>query len=79
MSLSFEEVTVNEQEKPRKKRTVELVKSTYHPTKQEIETQKIPPLSEDAPEDIEERIEILARGLTEEIEIRRLDKPRNRR
>ena len=60
-----------------KKRTVELVRSTYHPTKREKGMDGIPPLSDDAPEDISERMEILAKGLTEAVDIRWIDKPRN--
>ena len=70
---------MDENEKPKKKRTVELVRSTYQPTKHEIETQAIPPLADEAPEDVEDRMEILACGLTEDIQVRWLDKPRSRR
>ena len=62
-----------------KKRTIELVRSTYHPTKREKATGGIPPLSDDAPEDITERMEMLGRGLTASVDVRWIDKPRNRR
>ena len=66
-----------EPEKP-KRRTVELVRSTYHPTKRE-KMDGIPPLSDDAPEDITERMEMLGQAITEPVDIRWIDKPRNRR
>ena len=61
-----------------KKRTVELVRSTYHPTKRE-KMEGIPSLPEDAPKDITERMEMLGKGLTESVDVRWIDKPRNRR
>ncbi len=62
-----------------KKRVVELVRSTYHPTKREKGMGGIPPLSDDAPEDITERMEMLGKALTEQVDIRWIYKPRNRR
>ena len=70
---------MSENDRPKKRRTVELVRSTYHPTKREKAMGGIPPLLGDAPEDISERMEILAKGLTEAVDIRWIDKPRNRR
>ena len=68
-----------ENDNPKKRRTVELVRSTYHPTKREKEMDGIPPLSDDAPEDITERMEMLGQAITEPVDIRWIDKPRNRR
>ena len=62
-----------------KKRTVELVRSTYHPTKLEKGMDSIPPLPEGSPEDITERMEMLGKAITEQVDIRWIDKPRNRR
>ncbi len=62
--------------KPRKPKIVELVKSDYQPTKAELEEE----FDLDVPgETMGERMDFLGRALTETVNIRWIDKPRNRR
>lgn len=62
--------------KKTKPRTVELVKSSYQPTKVEQEEE----ISLDIPGDsVLERMENLAKAMTRPVNIRWISKPRNRR
>ena len=59
-----------------KPKTVELVKSSYQPTKAELEEE----FSVDVPgETVEERMDALGRALTRPVAARWIDKPRSRR
>ena len=63
-------------EKKPKRPTVELVRSSYQPTKAELEEE----FSVDVPGDtVEERLENLGRAVTRSVNIRWIDRPRNRR
>lgn len=66
---------MSETKKPERK-TVELVKSSYQPSKAEMEEE----FSVDIPGDtVEERMANLGRALTQTVNVRLIDKPRNRR
>ena len=59
-----------------KPKTVELVKSSYQPTKAEMEEE----FSVEVPGDtVEERLANLGRAITRTVGVRWIDKPRNRR
>ena len=58
------------------RKTVELVKSDYQPTKAELEEE----FDIDVPGDtVEERLDSLGKALTETVNIRWIDKPRSRK
>lgn len=59
----------------KKPKTVELVKSTYQPTKAEMEEE----FAMDHPGTVKERMGALADGLLQPIKPRWIDKPRKRR
>ena len=58
-----------------KKRVVELVRSTYHPTKAEMEEE----FRIDHPGTVMEKMDALAKGLLQPIKARWIDRPRSRR
>ena len=58
----------------KKPKTVELVKSTYQPTKAEMKKE----FKMDHPGTVKERMEILADGLLQPIKTRWIDRPRSR-
>ena len=58
-----------------KSKAVELVKSTYQPTKAEMEEE----FKMDHPGTTEERMEVLADGLLQPVKPRWIDRPRSRR
>ena len=62
-------------DKRKESKTVELVKSTYQPTKAEVEEE----FKMDHPGTVEERMDALADGLLQPIKTRWIDKPRKRR
>ena len=59
----------------KKPKTVELVKSTYQPKKQEMEEE----FRQDHPGTVSERMEALVKGLLQPVKIRWIDRPRLRR
>ena len=59
----------------KKTKTVELVKSTYQPTKSEMEDE----FTMDHPGTVTERMEALADGLLQSVKPRWIDWPRSRR
>ena len=59
----------------KKPRTVELVKSTYQPTKAEMDEK----FKMDHPGTVRERMAALAKGLLQPIKTRWIDRPRSRR
>ena len=61
--------------KKSKPKTVEMVKSTYQPTKAEMEDE----FKMDHPGTVRERIDALAKGLLQPIKTRWIDRPRSRR
>ena len=66
---------MNQPEKPAP-RTVELVRSSYQPTQAELKEE----LDIEVPGDtLEEKLSFAGRALTETVNIRWIDKPRNRR
>ena len=69
-------VTMSEEPKKPKPKTVELVKSDYQPTKAELDEEFDPDIPGDT---IEERMDFLGSALTETVNIRWIDKPPNRR
>ena len=65
---------------PRKPKTVELVKSTYRPTKAEINQEFEVDLPEDGdPHHVDAAMEELGRAMVQPASFRRIDKPRSRR
>ena len=61
--------------KPTRK-TVELVRSTYQPTKADMEEEFVPKVSGDT---VLDRMQNVARALTEPVKIRWIDRPRARK
>ena len=59
----------------KKPKTVELVKSTYRPTKAEINQE----FKVDLPKDVDAAMEELGRAMVQSVSLRRIDKPRSRR
>ena len=61
-------------ERPKKPKTVEIVRSDYQPTKSELE-EELEPL--DVPgKTVNERMKTLARELLQPVKLRRIDRPR---
>ena len=59
----------------KKPKTVEMVKSTYQPTKAEMDEE----FKMDRPGTVKERMEVLADGLLQPVKPRWIDKPRSKR
>ena len=65
---------------PKKPKTVEFVKSTYRPTKAEINQEFEVDLPEDGdPNHADAAMGELGRAMTQPVSFRRIDKPRSRR
>ena len=65
---------------PKKPKTVELVRSTYRPTKAEINQEFEVDLPEDgSPNHVGAVMEELGKAMTQPVSFRRIDKPRSRR
>ena len=61
-------------------KTVELVRSTYRPTKAEINQEFEVDLTEDdSPNHADASMEEIGRAMTQPVSFRRIDKPRSRR
>ena len=65
--------------KSKKTKTVELVRSTYRPTKAEINQEFEVDLPNDDPSHVDAAMEELGRSMMQSVKPRRIDKPRSRR
>ena len=68
----------NEKRDRPKPKTVELVKSTYRPTKVEINQEFEVDLPNDDPNHVDAVMDELGRAMMQPVSFRRIDKPRSR-
>ena len=67
-------------QKDKPPQTVELVRSTYRPTKAEINQEfKVDLPKDDNPNHVDAAMEELGRAMVQSVSLRRIDKPRHRR